>query len=82
MTTQTDYSICRDPMLAMVDAIGAPRIRYVRVSHNGAHEIMTPAQAECFIQESQISGDETPYILTETYLSEREFDDLPELEGF
>jgi hypothetical protein len=71
---------CR-PML-MFDALGEPRKRYVRISYEGAHMVMTPEEAQCFKEESEISGDETPYILTDTYLSEREFDDLPEFEGF
>jgi hypothetical protein len=43
---------------------------------------LTPEEAQCFKEESEISGDETPYILTDTYLSKQEFDDLPEFEGF
>jgi hypothetical protein len=69
------------PML-MFDRQGNPRTRYVRISHNGAHMVMTPKEAQCFKEESEISGDETPYILTDTYLSAREFEDLPEFEGF
>lgn len=72
---------CREPML-MVDALGEPRVRYTRVSYEGAHMVMTPEEATCYVQESQISGDETPYILIDTYLSEREFDELPEFDGF
>lgn len=74
-------SMCCEPML-MFDRQGNPRARYVQVSHDGAHLVMTPEEAQCFIEESQISGDETPYILTDTYLSKQEFEDMPEFEGF
>ena len=77
---QLGNCLCQ-PML-MFDALGEPRKRYVRISYEGAHMVMTPEEAQCFKEESQVSGDETPYILTDTYLSEREFDDLPEFEGF
>lgn len=70
------------PNGVMFDMLGNPRTRYVRISHNGAHMVMTPEEAQCFKEESEISGDETPYILTETYLSAREFEDMPEFEGF
>jgi hypothetical protein len=70
------------PAAMMYDALGAPRKRYVRVSYEGSHMVLTPEEAQCFVEESEISGDETPYIRTDTYLSEREFEDLPEHEGF
>ena len=77
---QLGTAICQ-PML-MFDRQGNPRTRYVQISHNGAAMVMTPEEAQCFKEESEISGDETPYILTDTYLSKQEFEDLPEFEGF
>jgi hypothetical protein len=80
-STELGGSMCCEPML-MFDRLGNPRTRYVRISHNGAHMVMTPDEAQCFKEESEISGDETPYILTDTYLSKQEFEDMPEFEGF
>ena len=80
-STELGGSMCCEPML-MFDRQGNPRTRYVRISYNGAHMIMTPSEDQCFKEESEISGDETPYILTDTYLSSQEFEDLPEFEGF
>ena len=70
--------ICK-PHGLMFDAMGDPRTRYVRVTLNGSHCVMSPTEGDNYVQES---GDDSDYIVTDVYLSEREFDDLPEHDGF
>ena len=79
--TEYEGSMCCEPML-MFDRLGNQRTRFVRISHNGAYMVMTPEDAQCFKEESEIGGDEMPYILTDAYLSKEEFEDLPEFDGF
>lgn len=66
----------------MFDALGQPRTRYVRVSLGGNHCVMHPSEGDSYLQEARDSGDESSYVVADVYLSEREFDDLPEHEGF
>jgi len=66
----------------MFDAFGAPRTRYVRVSLAGNHCIMHPGEGDTYLQDARDSGDDSEYTVADVYLSEREFDDLPEHDGF
>jgi hypothetical protein len=63
---------------ALFDALGEPRKRYVRITLDGSHCIDRPDAV------ADVIGDDDPqnYTLTDVYLSEREFDDLPEFDGF
>jgi hypothetical protein len=66
------------------DAFGAPRTRYVRVSLNRSHCVMEPSEGDCYVQEARDGGDPDweRYIVTDVYLSRREFEDLPDHDGF
>jgi hypothetical protein len=66
------------------DAFGAPRTRYVRVSLSRSHCVMEPSEGDCYVQEARDGGDPDweRYIVTDVYLSRREFEDLPEHNGF
>lgn len=66
----------------MFDAFGEPRTRYVRVSLDGSHCIMHPSEGDRYLQDARDCGDSGEYIVADVYLSEREFDDLPEHDGF
>ncbi len=73
--------ICQ-PNGLMFDALGEPRVRYVRVTLDGSHMVTTPRDADDHIEAAQHHGDDSVYTLTNVYLSEREFEDLPEFDGF
>ena len=66
------------------DAFGEPRTRYVRVTLNGSHCVMHPSEGDCYVQDARDSGDPDweRYVVTDVWLSEREFKDLPEHDGF
>jgi hypothetical protein len=64
------------------DAFGEPRVRYVRVSLDGNHCVMHPSEGDTYLKDARDGGDESPYVIADVYLSEREFEDLPEHEGF
>jgi len=66
------------------DALGEPRTRYVRVTLNGSHFVMHPSDGDCYIEDARNAGDPDweRYIVRDVWLSEREFDDLPEFDGF
>jgi hypothetical protein len=64
------------------DAFGEPRTRYVRVSLDGNHCVMHPSEGDRYLQDARDNGDESAYVVADVYLSEREFDDLPEHDGF
>jgi hypothetical protein len=68
----------------MFDALGEPRTRYVRVTLNGSHCVMHPSEGECYVQDARDAGDPDweRYIVRDVWLSEREFEDLPEHDGF
>jgi hypothetical protein len=66
----------------MFDALGEPRVRYVRVTLDRSHCIMTPPEAESYKIDAAHWEPESKYVYTDVYLSEREFDDLPEHGGF
>lgn len=74
------HGICL-PNGVMFDAFGSPRTRYVRVSYDGAHMILDPAELESFKADASAGGPD-PHTYTDVYLSEREFDELPEFDGF
>ena len=66
------------------DALGEPRTRYVRVTLNRSHCVMRPSEGDCYIEEARNAGDPDweRYIVRDVWLSEREFDALPEHTGF
>ena len=64
------------------DAFGEPRVRYVRVSLSGNHCIMRPSEGDSYLQDARDCGDDSEYTVADVYLSEREFEDLPEHDGF
>ena len=66
----------------MFDAMGQPRTRYVRVSLAGNQCVMHPSEGDTYLQDARDCGDESSYIVADVYLSEREFEDLPEHDGF
>ena len=66
----------------MFDALGEPRTRYVRVSLHGNHCVMHPNEGDSYLQDARDNGDDSPYVVRDVYLSAREFEDLPEHEGF
>jgi len=66
------------------DAFGEPRTRYVRVTLNGSHCVMHPSEGDCYVQDARDAGDPDweRYIVRDVWLSDREFEDLPEHDGF
>lgn len=66
----------------MFDAFGEPRTRYVRVTLNGSHCVMHPSEGDRYVQDARDAGDESEYTVADVYLSDREFEDLPEFDGF
>lgn len=66
----------------MFDAFGEPRERYVRVTLNGSHCVMHPSEGDTYIADARAAGDESHYEVHDVWLSEREFEDLPEFNGF
>ena len=66
----------------MFDALGEPRTRHVRVTLNGNNCVMTPVDGDRYVQDARDAGDDTDYEVRDVYLSEREFEDLPEHDGF
>lgn len=64
----------------MFDAFGNPRVRYVRIHYDGSFLVLPPKEAESYM--ADIGSDGTDYTTSDVYLSEREFDDLPEFDGF
>ena len=70
------------PGLAMFVAFGDPRERYVRVTLDGSHCVMHRSEGDRYVQDARAAGDDSEYVVIDVYLSEREFDDLPEHDGF
>jgi hypothetical protein len=66
------------------DAFGEPRTRYVRVTLNRSHCVMHPSDGDCYVEDARNAGDPDweRYIVRDVWLSEREFEDLPEHDGF
>jgi len=73
--------ICQ-PCGLRFDAFGETRTRYVRVSLGGNHCVMHPSEGDRYLQDARDCGDESPYVVADVYLSEREFEDLAEHDGF
>lgn len=71
-----------DPPGVMFDAFGEPRTRHVRVSLDGSHCVMHPSEGDSYLADAKANGDESEYVVADVYLSEREFDDLGEFDGF
>jgi hypothetical protein len=66
----------------MLDALGERRQRYVRVTQGGMHCVMRPCDGDGYVQVARDNGDDSEYIVSDVYLSEREFEELEEFEGF
>lgn len=66
----------------MFDALGEPRTRHVRVTLDGNNCVMTPVDGDRYVQDARDAGDDTDYEVADVYLSAREFEDLPEHDGF
>lgn len=66
------------------DAFGEPRTRYVRVTLNRSHCVMHPSEGDCYVEDARNAGDPDweRYVVRDVWLSEREFEDLPEHTGF
>jgi hypothetical protein len=64
------------------DAFGEPRVRYVRITLDGSHCVMRPQEGDSYLAEAKAQGYDSAYTATDVYLSEREFEDLPEFDGF
>ena len=64
------------------DAFGEPRTRYVRVTLGDSHCIMSPSEGDTYLKDARENGDDSKYAVRDVWLSEREFDDLPEHDGF
>lgn len=64
------------------DAFGEPRTRYVRVTLDGNHCVMYPSEGDTYLQDARDNGDESNYVVRDVWLSQREFDALPEHNGF
>lgn len=74
-------AICQPDGLKF-DAFGEPRTRYVRVTLNGNHCVMHPSEGDTYLKDARENGDESNYVVRDVWLSEREFEDLPEHNGF
>lgn len=72
---------CR-PHGVLFDAMGEPRTRYVRVTLDGNHCVMHPSEGDRYVQDAKDAGDTSPYTVTDVWLSEAEFENLPEHTGF
>ncbi len=64
------------------DQHGDPRVRYVRVSLHGSHCVMRPSEGDSYLQDARDEGDDSPYAVRDVYMSEREFEIMPEHNGF
>ena len=88
MTTKLDDGLPADAVRCagcepyMRDALGEPRTRYVRVTLGGSHCVMRAREGDRYLQDARDDGDDSEYTISHVYLSEREFEDLPEFEGF
>jgi hypothetical protein len=69
------------PAGLMFDAFGSPRVRYVRVVRDGGTCVMTPLEADDYKQTAEHYED-GGYEYVDVYLSEQEFDNLPEFGGW
>lgn len=74
------------PTGVMFDAFCNPRVRYVRVSFDGAHLILSTIEADAWKMEAEAAaasiGQADPHTYSDVYLSEVEADALPEFNGF
>ena len=77
-----DSNMMCQPNGLMFDAFGETRTRYVRVTLDGSHCVMHPSEGDTYLADAKASGDESAYTVADVYLSEREFDDLGEFDGF
>ena len=70
------------PGSPMFDALGELRKRYVRVTLDGNHCVMYPSEGDAYLKAARDGDDDSPYVVCDVWLSEREFADLPEHNGF
>ena len=64
--------------LALRDAFGRPRTRYVRVIHDGTTCVVQPGDVAALVDAERPED----YRTQDVYLSKEEFDALPEFDGF
>ena len=81
VTMPDNDEVCQPDGLRF-DAFGELRKRYVRVSLGGNHCVMRPQEGDTYAADAHAAGDDSPYVVRAVYLSEREFEDLPEHDGF
>jgi hypothetical protein len=62
----------------LFDAFGNPRVRYVRVIHDGTTCVVPPGDVAAMVDSEKPEA----YALKDVYLSKEEFDALPEFDGF
>jgi hypothetical protein len=83
--TLANNSPCQ-PEGLMFDAFGNPRVRYVRVTFDGSHCILSVAELDAWKMEAEAAaasiGQTDPHTYSDVYLSEVEADALPEFDGF
>ena len=78
---EAEHQRCQ-PNGLMFDALGEPCTRHVRVTLGGNHCVMTPVEGDRYVQDARGAGDDSLYVVADVWLSEREFEDLPEHDGF
>jgi len=61
------------------DRQGNERKQFVRISLDGTYCIMTPAEGEQFLREAEYPDD---YTVADVWMSQAEFDAMPEFAGF
>lgn len=83
--TLANNSPCQPDGL-MFDAFDNPRVRYVRVSYDGSHMILSLPEVEAWKMEAEAAaasiGQTDPHTYSDVYLSKEEADALPEFDGF
>lgn len=62
------------------DGLGNERKRFVRITYDGSHLVVTPKDVQEHVGDGNLPEGE--YKLTDVYLSEQEFEKLPEFDGF
>jgi hypothetical protein len=68
------------PHGVMFDAFGEQRVRYIRVVANGSTCICDEVNVREYKEDE--ARNPGSYVFEDVWLSEREFDDLPEFDGF
>lgn len=56
--------------------------RYVRVEHDGAKYLCEPSEAGAIVQSIRIDEQDADIQLTDVWMTEAQFDRLPEFQGY